>query len=100
MIQKYLKNGESLKVIPDLCTGCGTCIEVCPHNVYKLENKKAMIVDRDSCMECGACKMNCPFAAIEVNSGVGCAYAIIQGMINKTEPTCGCSDSKKSGACC
>jgi len=28
-------------------------------------------------MECGACKLNCPTSAISVNSGVGCASAMI-----------------------
>lgn len=100
MIQKYIKNGDSLKIDYELCIGCKVCIEVCPHNVFKIENKKAVIINKDSCMECGACKLNCPTKAINVNAGVGCAYAIISGMINKTEPTCGCSDNKKSKSCC
>jgi NAD-dependent dihydropyrimidine dehydrogenase PreA subunit len=102
MIQKYIKNGESLKVNEKLCTGCGVCVEVCPHNVFRIEERKAHIVNKKSCMECGACKKNCPSLAIEVNSGVGCAAAIIGGLINKSEPTCGCSgDGKKaSSSCC
>jgi ferredoxin len=28
-------------------------------------------------MECGACQLNCPTAAITVDSGVGCASAMI-----------------------
>ena len=98
MIQKYLKNGESLKVNKELCTGCKTCMDVCPHNVFMIESRKAVIINKESCMECGACKMNCPLGAIEVNSGVGCAYAIISGIINNTEPSCGCSNNKKSGS--
>jgi hypothetical protein len=31
--------------------------------------------------------------AIIVNSGVGCAAGIISGILNNTEPSCGCSDS-------
>jgi ferredoxin len=101
MIQKYLKNGMSLVVDENKCTGCGMCIEVCPHNVFKIKNKIATIIDRESCMECGACKKNCPFSAIQVNSGVGCAAAIYTGLLNKTEPTCDCSSGKKnSGSCC
>jgi len=100
MIQKYLKNGGSLVINKRLCTGCGTCVDVCPHNVFRIENKKAVVINKESCMECGACKKNCPFGAIEVNSGVGCAYAIIRGTINKTEPTCDCSYNSKSSSCC
>jgi NAD-dependent dihydropyrimidine dehydrogenase PreA subunit len=101
MKQKYLKNGDSLKINEKLCTGCGICVDVCPHSVFKVEDKKAVVINKKSCMECGACKMNCAFGAIEVNTGVGCAYAIINGIIKKTEPTCGCSsDGKKSSVCC
>jgi ferredoxin len=28
-------------------------------------------------MECGACQLNCPTGAIAVDSGVGCAAAMI-----------------------
>jgi len=100
MKQQYLKNGDSLKVDKNLCTGCSICTNVCPHNVFKIENKKAEIINKESCMECGACKMNCPFNAISVTTGVGCAYAIINGIINKSSPTCGCSDGKKTSSCC
>jgi ferredoxin len=43
----------------------------------------------DACTECGACQKNCPFAAIEVEEGVGCAAAILIGLLTGTEPTCG-----------
>ncbi len=37
MVWKYIKNGESLVVDAEKCTGCGTCIEVCPHNVFMIK---------------------------------------------------------------
>ena len=96
MKHKYLKNVTTLNLIPEKCTGCGNCIEVCPHGVLIIENRKAVISDKNSCMECGACTMNCPAAAINVDSGVGCALAVILGWITGKEPSCGCSDS----TCC
>jgi NAD-dependent dihydropyrimidine dehydrogenase PreA subunit len=51
---------------------------------------KARIVEKNLCMECGACAMNCPTEAIEVNAGVGCAAAIINGWITGGEPSCDC----------
>ncbi|MDO9341380.1 MAG: mercury methylation ferredoxin HgcB, partial [Bacteroidales bacterium] len=77
---------------------CGMCVKVCPHEVFELAGKKAHIIRRDYCMECGACALNCPVQAITVNSGVGCAAGIISGILNNTEPTCGCSDSNTT--CC
>ena len=59
------------------CIGCGRCLEVCPHQVFVLEGKRARIQDRDACMECGACALNCPVKAISVDAGVGCAAGLI-----------------------
>jgi NAD-dependent dihydropyrimidine dehydrogenase PreA subunit len=85
----YLKNVVTLELNSAKCTGCGICTEVCPHRVLKVQNGKAAIINRDSCMECGACKMNCPFNAINVEEGVGCAAAIIWGLLTGKEPSCG-----------
>lgn len=76
------------------------CITVCPHGVFELTNGKAEIIDRDACMECGACALNCPFSALGVQSGVGCAQAIIQGALKGTAPCCGPSDSPSCGSSC
>lgn len=97
---KYLADVSTLKFIPEKCTGCGRCVEVCPHGVFKMLGKKASVIDRDLCMECGACAMNCEFGAITVNSGVGCAAAIINSMIYGGEPSCDCSGNTKSDGCC
>jgi NAD-dependent dihydropyrimidine dehydrogenase PreA subunit len=91
---RYLKNVVSLTLNKDKCIGCGMCIEVCPHAVFRIKGKKAEIVDKDSCMECGACTMNCPGNAIHVNSGVGCAAAVYGSMISKNPITCECSGEK------
>ncbi|MBN2042139.1 MAG: 4Fe-4S binding protein [Spirochaetes bacterium] len=99
--QKYLKNISSLKIAdPGKCPGCGRCVEVCPHNVFELKDKKVQILNRDACMECGACEMNCAYGVLEVNSGVGCASAIIYGIIKRTEPVCGCSPEGGTSSCC
>jgi len=88
----YLSDVVSLRLDIDRCTGCRRCIEVCPRSVLKIENKKAAIVDRDLCIECGACANNCEPEALSVHEGVGCATAIINGMLTGGEPTCGCSE--------
>jgi NAD-dependent dihydropyrimidine dehydrogenase PreA subunit len=103
MSMRYLKNISTLKVDHARCTGCGTCKEVCPHGVFALEKKKAIITDLDACMECGACSMNCPARAIAVQQGVGCAYAILNGMLKGTAPVCGCgcdTGNAKEKTCC
>lgn len=99
MKHQYLKNVATLKLEKEKCTGCGKCIEVCPHKVFDFKNGKSDIIDKDGCMECGACAKNCPFNAIEVKPGVGCAYAIIMGWLTGSEPSCDCSGNNSSGCC-
>ncbi len=88
---KYLKNVVSLQLNPQRCIGCEMCVNVCPHAVFQMVEKKAAIVGRDDCIECGACAKNCPTTAISVRAGVGCVTAIIKGAIRGTEPNCDCS---------
>ena len=85
----YLKDVASLSLDSEKCVKCGKCAEVCPHGVFDLSEGKARIAEKDLCMECGACALNCPADAIEVNAGVGCATAIINGWFTGQEPTCG-----------
>ena len=87
---RYLDDVVTLKQIVFRCIGCGMCLEVCPHCVWKMEGKKAVIADLNACMECGACAKNCPKDAIELESGVGCARAIINGALFGTSPNCDC----------
>jgi NAD-dependent dihydropyrimidine dehydrogenase PreA subunit len=97
---KYLSNVASLEIFPEKCVGCGMCVEVCPHGVFEIREGKAVITDRDKCMECGACAGNCAYGAIKVDKGVGCAAALINGMITGGEPTCGCDGATGSAGCC
>jgi NAD-dependent dihydropyrimidine dehydrogenase PreA subunit len=93
---RYLKS-NTLSLDGGKCTGCGRCAEVCPHEVFDIENRKARIKDIDACMECGACMKNCPVSAIAVDTGTGCAQAILSSRKKGGKVQCGCSDS---GSCC
>jgi NAD-dependent dihydropyrimidine dehydrogenase PreA subunit len=95
----YLKNVVTLQLDQGKCTGCGTCLEVCPRQVLSLNGKQARIANRDACMECGACALNCPFGAIAVEAGVGCAAAVINSALGRTGDSCCCViEPKKSGS--
>lgn len=95
----YLPDVVTLELDQSLCNGCRMCIMVCPHAVFEMENKRAVIIRKDLCMECGACALNCAQGAITVKSGVGCAAGVINGLIRGTEPTCDCGGDNSS-ACC
>ena len=94
----YLKNVVTLTLNEEKCAGCGTCEVVCPHKVFHLNNGKVASVDRDACMDCGACATNCPTAAITVQSGVGCAAAVINAALGRRSSSCSCViEPKKPG---
>jgi coenzyme F420 hydrogenase subunit beta len=48
-----------------LCTGCGTCVSMCPHDAIRIEKnaKKGVyvpIINNDMCKNCGVCLQVCP----------------------------------------
>jgi NAD-dependent dihydropyrimidine dehydrogenase PreA subunit len=100
----YLKDVVTLEFDAEKCSGCGTCLEVCPHAVLARSNGHVSIVDRDACMECGACVRNCPTEALKVRTGVGCAAAVINSALGRTSSSCCCviepdaPEASKSGA--
>lgn len=87
---RYLKDVVSLKANPDLCLGCGLCVQVCPQGVLALIDKRVAVVERDACMECGACMTNCPAEALWVEAGVGCAQAVINSAFGRKGNACCC----------
>ena len=98
---RYFENAVTLTYDAALCNGCGLCERVCPHAVFAMVAKRAVLADRGACIECGACAMNCEQAAIQVRAGVGCAAGLLGSVLSRTEPTkvsCGCSGD--SSGCC
>ncbi|NIS72286.1 MAG: 4Fe-4S dicluster domain-containing protein [Proteobacteria bacterium] len=69
----------------ETCTGCGTCVKVCPHRVLEFQNKRAFLAAEERCIECGACQLNCHYGAIEVTKGTGCLIAIVREDILKLD---------------
>ena len=51
------------KADPDLCTGCGTCVEQCPASALSIEDTIPE-VDKDLCVACFCCQEICPEMAI------------------------------------
>lgn len=53
------------KVDKKKCNGCGTCVDVCPMEVFEIKDNKAHVVN-DECVGCKACEAQCPQEAIVV----------------------------------
>lgn len=63
------KETAGIRIDPDLCTGCGSCVSICSDFSLKLENGKAAISDQPAfgCIGCGHCMAVCPEGAIEIH---------------------------------
>jgi ferredoxin len=51
----------------DTCTGCGTCVELCPE-VFELKDDKAQVIGPDKCdtCDCQEAVDSCPVEAISM----------------------------------
>ena len=57
------------RIDTELCIGCGICIESCPMDVIKMDDKtkKAFIRYLEDCQLCGFCAIDCPQDAIYIS---------------------------------
>lgn len=51
----------------DTCTGCGTCVELCPE-VFEMKDDKAEVIGPDKCDTCDCQEAidSCPVEAISM----------------------------------
>lgn len=65
--------GNKIKIKEEYCKGCGFCVEICPKNVLKQNNKTNSrgyvlpeIINIEECIGCKKCELICPDMAITV----------------------------------
>jgi NAD-dependent dihydropyrimidine dehydrogenase PreA subunit len=46
------------------CNACGTCVEVCPGDLLRLDDEKPEVIYPDECWHCGNCRIHCPCDAV------------------------------------
>ena len=56
------------RVDPDLCTGCGTCVEFCHRGVYLLDDMPKVTNPFGCVVGCTGCLDKCPEGAISFPS--------------------------------
>ncbi len=57
------KSNFYVSASPDICTGCGTCLETCHMEALSLV-EDIVRVDTDRCIGCGICSTKCPSGAL------------------------------------
>ena len=88
---------NTLRYNETLCINCGLCSIVCPHGVFASDGSAALLLRPEACMECGACQLNCPTGAIAVESGEGCASAMIRAALRGERELASCGPDE---SCC
>ena len=61
---KNEQHGLSKPEVNDQCTGCGTCVPVCPGKALKVKDGKISI-NKNSCWGCSTCEIVCPQKALK-----------------------------------
>lgn len=66
--------GWNCRILPEACTGCGICVDVCAHHALRMYGDMALPEPvPGACTGCMGCERECPFDAI--------------AMVLETEPT-------------
>jgi NAD-dependent dihydropyrimidine dehydrogenase PreA subunit len=58
--------GWTVTVGTDKCSGCGECVDVCPVEVYELQDGKSVAVNEEECLGCESCVEVCETNALTV----------------------------------
>ena len=51
------------------CSGCGTCANNCPQDVFELKEGKSHVVNSEDCLGCHLCEVTCETGAITLDEG-------------------------------
>ena len=54
------------EVDPDKCSGCGTCMLICPFGAISKDERGIAVVNEILCKGCGSCAASCPERAIRI----------------------------------
>jgi heterodisulfide reductase subunit A len=93
---KVLVEGAIAHVDPEVCWGCGTCVEVCPYSAPSLieeGGRKVSKINEALCKGCGVCVVNCPVNAITArhfthDQIMRMIEGLVAGCVPDTEKVC------------
>jgi Fe-S-cluster-containing hydrogenase component 2 len=60
---------EIVSINKELCTGCGTCVAICPRGILFIDDKSGVcgVTDQSKCDRRAGCVWMCPAGAIKVH---------------------------------
>jgi len=65
--ERIIAGGQTAQVNASICSGCGTCVSVCPAQAIEIDIKiQTAKVNSTLCKGCGACAASCRSHAIDV----------------------------------
>jgi Na+-translocating ferredoxin:NAD+ oxidoreductase subunit B len=66
-VTDYWATNYYAAVNTEICTSCGTCVERCPMNAAKINEKgRSSTINLDHCIGCGNCVATCPSGALSL----------------------------------
>jgi NAD-dependent dihydropyrimidine dehydrogenase PreA subunit len=54
------------EVNSEKCVGCGECVDICPVDVYEIQDEKSVVVNEEECVGCESCLEVCEENAITI----------------------------------
>ena len=57
---------DTPEIDEEACSGCGTCVSICPFEAMSKDEEGIAQVDEDTCKGCGLCAASCPERAISM----------------------------------
>ena len=55
-----------IQVVGEKCVGCGECVDICPEEVFELQDEKTIPVKAEECVGCESCIEICEEGAVTV----------------------------------
>ncbi len=66
-VSRFTFSPYEVRANPSMCTGCGTCVDVCEKGVFVLgDDGLALVFDEQLCSGCRVCVEQCPSRALSV----------------------------------
>jgi len=60
------KMSFQVEVDSEKCIGCEECVDICPEDVYEMQDEKSVPVNEENCVGCESCLEVCEQDAITI----------------------------------